>query len=128
MQKAHALVLVLLAPFLVAASGCIALAAGGAAAGGTAYVMGELKVPVEASPERLQSAIRAAGEDLSLRKIQESADGLSGKFVYRTGDDRKITIRYEEEGKDMLEMKIRVGTFGDQSMSMRINDAIQGHL
>lgn len=112
----------------VVSTGCVAIVAGGAAAGGTAYAMGDLKGPVEASPKELRSAIVAGTNDLGLRRISGAGDELEGKYVYRTGADEKVTIRYKAVSDELLEMFIRVGTFGDESMSLRISEAIRSHL
>lgn len=118
----------LMLPLLAASSGCVAVVAGGAAAGGTAYVMGELKTDVEATPKQLRSAIVAGTKDLGLQSISGAGDELQGNYVYRTAADKKVTVRYEMLGDQSAELRIRVGTFGDESMSMRIHDAITKRL
>ena len=105
-------------------TGCVAVLAGGAAAGGTAYVMGDLEAQVDASPRALQSAIVGAGKDLKLNYISGSGDELAGKYVFRNAADDKITIRYEVITNKTSELSIRVGTFGDKAMSLRLHDTI----
>ncbi len=122
----------LLALMLTSASifstGCVAILAGGAAAGGTAYVMGELKVDIEATPAQIRSAITGAGDELNLRSISGAGDEIEGEYTFRTAGDEKVTIRYEVKTDNFAELRIRVGTFGDRSKSVRINDAIQNRL
>lgn len=111
-------------------SGCVAIVAGGAAAavGGTAYVMGDLQVPVEARPEQLERAIKAGGRDFGLQFINGSGGSVSGKYLFRDAADHKITVSYRTKSPVYYEMSIRVGTFGDEAISYRLNQAIQKHL
>jgi hypothetical protein len=113
-------------------SGCVAVVAGGAAvaaAGGTAYVMGDLKVTViDVSASQLRSAISAAGGDLGLRAISGGGDELTGEYLFRNADDEKITVKYQARESGLTDLRIRVGTFGDEYMSQLVNQAIQRHL
>lgn len=118
----------MIAAATILSSGCVAMVAGGAAAGGTAYVMGELKVDIEASPSQLRSAIKGAGKDLNLQSISAAGDELDGEYIFRTAGDEKVTIRYQVKTDKIAELGIRVGTFGDRSMSVRINQAIERRL
>jgi hypothetical protein len=118
----------LLAGMLFQTSGCVAIIAGGAAGGGTAYVMGDLEANVEATAKDMRSAIEEGASDLGLRKISGSGDELEGKYVYRTGGDRKVSIRYASVGPKVMELKIRIGTFGDEAFSRQIYDAIKKRL
>ena len=127
-QIHYLLISLMLASASIVSSGCVAVVAGGAAAGGTAYVMGELKVDADATPAQIRSAIERAGKDMNLRRISGSGDELAGKYTYRTAADEKVTIRYEAKTENYAELAIRVGAFGDRSMSVRINDAIQRRL
>jgi hypothetical protein len=109
-------------------SGCVAIVAGGAAAGGTAYVLGDLSVPVQASSEQLERAIKRGAQDLGLQFINGSGDTTAGKYVFRNADDQKITVSYKTKSPVYYEMSIRVGTFGDEAISMQLNQAIQKRL
>lgn len=109
-------------------SGCVVLLAGGAAAGGTAYVMGELKVSVSASSEQLQSAIVKAGRELGLIAVSGAGDAMVGKYVFRNAKDDKIVVTYEMTGTALAELHIRVGNFGDEVLSRQLEQAIRKHL
>ena len=125
------LLLCLLVPMLTAfaliSSGCIAVVAG-SAVGGTAFVLGDLEVDVDGSPKEVRSAIVAAGKDLKLRSISGTGDELNGLYIFRTAQDDKVTIKYEVISDSLVKLNIRVGNFGDESLSHRINQAIQKHL
>lgn len=109
-------------------TGCVALAVGGAAVGGTAYVLGDLKVQVDASPKAVRSAIVAAGKDLGLNSVSGAGDELTGKYVFRNAKDQKIVISYEAQTPKVCDISIRVGNFGDEALSRRIDQAIQKRL
>ena len=109
-------------------SGCVAIMAGGAAAGGTAYVLGDLTVAVDASSEQLQLAIKSGARDLGLQFINGSGDQTTGKYLFRNASDQKITVSYRTKSPVYYEMSIRVGTFGDEAIASSLNQAIQKHL
>ena len=109
-------------------TGCVALVVGGAAAGGTAYVLGDLKVQVEATPKEMRSAITRAGKHLGLNMVSGSGDELTGKYTFRNAKDEKIVIKYEAKTSTLIDMSIRVGNFGDEALSRRIDQAIQRRL
>ena len=114
--------------FCLQSTGCVAIVAGGAAAGGTAYVMGDLEVPVNASAKEVGRAIVAGGKDAKLIYISGAGDDLTGKYLFRTADDRKVTIKYERMSAVYIKIRIRVGNFGDQALSREVDQAIQRHL
>jgi hypothetical protein len=109
-------------------SGCVAVVAGGAAAGGTAYALGDLTVPVDASPQALERAIERGGQDLGLRYISGSGDETAGEYLFRNAQDRKVTVKYSRMSPVYLEMSIRVGTFGDEQISMSLKESIEKYL
>ena len=106
-------------------SGCVAVVAGGAAAGGAIYALGDLKTDLQAPVGTVRRAIGEAGTALELKPISEDTDQLTGHYTYRTGDDTRITIRYKTLTAETTELSIRVGTFGDEKLSQRILERIQ---
>lgn len=128
-KKIRSLLLICLLPlaaFLL--SGCVAVAVGGAAAVGTSYALGDLTVPILASPEELQEAIKRGGRDEGLQYIKGSGDETSGEYIFRNAEDRKVTVSYQPKSPVYLEMSIRVGTFGDEPISISLKEAIEKHL
>ncbi|MGZ0654060.1 DUF3568 family protein [Coraliomargarita sp. W4R72] len=110
-------------------SGCVAIVAGGAAAaGGTAYALGDLQVLADGTPEELERAIKLGGQELGLQFINGSGDQTEGQFLFRNASDQKITVSYRVKSPVYYEMSIRVGTFGDEAIASRLNQAIQKHL
>ncbi|MBT62603.1 DUF3568 family protein [Coraliomargarita sp. SDUM461003] len=109
-------------------SGCVAIVAGGAAAGGTAYALGDLTVAVDASSEQLEQAIRNGARDLGLQFINGSGDQTAGKYLFRNASDQKITVSYRTKSPVYYEMSIRVGTFGDEAIASSLSQSIQKYL
>jgi hypothetical protein len=118
------LVLPLLLPL---ASGCIAVAAAGAGAAGVFYVKGALKAELDGTPPQVGRACVAALKDLKLPVESSETTELDGKIESHTATGEKITITLESKG-EKTEVAIRVGTFGDEDVSRRILDEIEGEL
>jgi uncharacterized protein YpuA (DUF1002 family) len=110
-------------------TGCAGVLIGGAAGAGTmAYVRGELRDQLRASPAETREAIREALRDLELETTREEADRLSGTFKARTGGDKDVTIYYKRIESDITEIRIRIGTFGDEDLSRTILRKIEDNL
>lgn len=122
------LLALLLAAFtLTLNTGCIAVAAG-AGAGAVAWVKGELRTTVTANLDR---SVRAAGEavrELQFVKVSERKDALEAVIIARSAADRKIQIKLENVGGALTTVKIRVGTFGNEAVSLAILDKIKSNL
>ena len=107
-------------------TGCAALVAGSAAGVGTvAYIKGELKDRLDASPDETRAAIERAAKELRLKELKADADGLSGDYILETGRDDKINVRYEKLGDRSTQISIRVGLFGDENLSRALLDEIK---
>ena len=98
-------------------TGCVAVAAAGAAAGGVAYVSGNLEGYVNASVARTLLSSNLALARMKYLKIKEEADGFSATLTARTGEDTKITIHLNQITETTTEISIRFGVFGDQQLS-----------
>lgn len=118
----------LLVSGLVGLTGCVALLAGAAVGAGTvAYVAGELKAADEVSLDRAWSASLQAMEDLQFKVTKQQKDALAGLLVARRADDTPVTIRVKKQTDKVTELRIRVGTFGDEGLSRLIHDKIKSH-
>ncbi len=109
---------------LVALSGCIAVAAS-AGAGAVAYVRGELDTNLSYDYNKVVNSTRSAIKDLEFNPISENKDALKCVFVARTAMDKKVEITVTNSGKKLTNIKIRVGIFGDEALSMSILDKIK---
>lgn len=127
-KRPRFLALLLLLPSLSLFSGCVAVAAAGAGAASYAYASGALKTVLESPVPRVQAAADAALEELGFTKIESTGDKLSAKVIYRTSQDEKVAVRIETETERTSEVRIRVGTFGDEKRSIRILGEIKARL
>jgi hypothetical protein len=109
-------------------AGCLLVAAAGAAGGVVAYNSGDLEVDLEAGPQQTVDATRAAMQDLDLPILSAYATGLEGKVEARVGTDNKATIKVRGRSERVSHVIIRIGTFGDESMSQMILDKIKANL
>ncbi|MDX2187675.1 MAG: DUF3568 family protein [Opitutaceae bacterium] len=120
---------VVLASLLMAGlqTGCVAVAVG-AGAGAVAYVRGELAGDVASN---LDNAVEAANEaiaGLRFAKVSEKSDALTGTIIARTADDKKVEVKLERVTDNTTKVRIRVGVFGDQAISMQVWERIRGAL
>ena len=125
------LMAVLLAGVLAFNGGCALFLVGGAAAAGAgtvAYVNGELKETEGVAYDTACDATLAAMNDLQCVVVDKSKGPLTTKILARTSSDKKINITLEKQSASVTEIHIRVGTFGDESLSRQILDKIKSHL
>lgn len=118
---------VLLGVSLAGLSGCIAAAAG-AGAGAVAYVTGQLDANLTSDYNKVVDSARNAVKDLEFAKVSENKDALKAVLVSRTAMDKKVEIIITNSGKKLTNIKIRVGLFGDEALSMSILDKIKAGL
>ncbi len=116
---------------LLVANGCaLFLVAGGAAAGaGTiAYIKGELKAIEEASFDHAWEATQSAIEDMEFFVTSREKDAVSAELKARGAGDKKVTVKLEKVTPTLTELRIRVGVFGDESLSRQILEKIRQYL
>ncbi|HVZ66236.1 MAG TPA: DUF3568 family protein [Lacunisphaera sp.] len=123
----QALALVVAASSLIVLPGCI-VAAAGAGAGAVAYVRGELDANLNTDYSKVVESTRRSIKDLEFALVSENKDALKAVFVARTALDKKVEITVENSGKRLTHIKIRVGLFGDESLSVSILDKIKAGL
>jgi hypothetical protein len=112
---------------LAGLSGCLAVAAG-AGASAVAYVRGDLEANLNNEYAQVVDSTRAAIDELEFAKVSENKDALKAIFVARTALDKKVEITIANSGKKLTSIKIRVGVFGDEALSMSILDKVKAGL
>ena len=120
--------LVAFAALAFTGAGCLLVAAAGATGGVVAYNSGDLEIDVEAGPQRTVEATKAAMDDLDLPILSAYASGLEGKVEARVGTDNKATVKVRGRSERVSHVIIRIGTFGDESMSQMILEKIKANL
>jgi hypothetical protein len=121
----QAILTAILITLVTSMSGCVAVLAGGAAAGTVAYVRGDLVDVVNSDLDRTYRASTRAVGSLQYNLIEESKDTLEARIVARTSGDDRVLITLKSEGDQSTRITIRIGTFGDQGLSLRILDEIK---
>ena len=116
---------------LLSSSGCAAVAlliGGSVGAGAVAYVMGELKSTEEASLDSTWQAAQKAIEELEFLVTSKQKDAISAKLIARGATDKKIELILKKVSEDLTEVRIRVGIFGDESLSRLVLEKLKNHL
>lgn len=117
-----------LLPVLALTSGCLVVAAGAAGAGTVAYIRGELEALLPANLDRTTAAANRALQELEFVKVNESKDALVAEIVARTALDKKITIMLTKTSDTTTRVRIRVGVFGDETVSRTLLNQIEKNL
>ena len=109
-------------------TGCLAVAAGAGAGAAVAYVRGQLEATLGSDFERTTNATNQALQQLGIARVSERKDALIDTIVARNAADKKIEIRLENLAQNLTKVRIRVGVFGDESLSIAILDKIKANL
>jgi hypothetical protein len=131
MNCRSALILLLIVSILPGNIGCgVALLAGGAAAGAGsyAYVTGELKATEAVSLENAYQAAQQAMSELEFTVTNKQKDAFYAEVNARRASGKKIKVKLDKESNSVTRIRIRVGTFGDESMSHQILERIKKHI
>ena len=119
---------------LIAGTGCAIFLAAGAGAGvgiGTAeYIRGELKQAYAAPMEKAWNASLTAAEELKMRTTEKSIDNLDQNRLIKgkTDEGKDFQIALEATSQEVTTVKIRIGLFGDEAYSKRIQELIAKNL
>ena len=103
-------------------TGCImfGLAAAGAAGGGyMAYNKGDLEILEAVTYDDAFNAVDATVQDLGMALQEREKKPLIG-IVRAKSHYGKVTYSLENAGEKMTQIRIRVGTFGDQAVQRQI--------
>jgi len=129
-QKLVIILLLIASPAFL--TGCLAAAAvgGGAVAGaGTvAWIEGELKSTEGYPFATVWAATVKAVEELEFIVVNKISDAISGQYECVTADNKKVHIQVKRIGDNITEIKIRVDTFGDKTLSRYILSKIQANI
>ncbi len=126
--------LILLSLTAMAGPGCglfVVAGAGAAAAVGTAqYIGGELKQAYAAPMDITWNASTAAVEELKMSPAEKYIDNLDQNRVIKgkTEELKDFQIALEAMAKDVTMVKVRIGVFGDEEYSKKVQEAIAKNL
>ncbi len=131
-MKLRAILPVLLALALpLTTAGCPAMLFGaGAAVGAGALVWqsGWLRGNIPEPIERVHRAAKSAIADLKAAIEEESLKPPSGTVDGTMPDGRRVVVETRVVGPKETQVRIRVGIWGDQAMSVQIFEQIKKHL
>jgi len=109
-------------------AGCGAVIVGGAAAAGTYYYMdGQAKGTYNSSLNKAYNAAQAACKELQIPVTELSKNGASASVIGSLSDDT-VTISLKLVGDNITEITVRVGLWGNEESSHRIQNAIAKRL
>lgn len=120
--------LLLGATVALTATGCIAVAAAGAAGAGVAWVRGSLEVNLDENLDQTYRATQNAVRGLEFAPISERKSGVDASVLARTALDKRVEVVLKKVGANTTHVSIRVGIFGDEAMSLAILDRIKAAL
>jgi hypothetical protein len=67
-------------------------------------------------------------QDLQFPLTSQGKDALTGELTARTAQDKKVHRQLKKLTKQTTELRIRVGAFGDEALSLLIEDRIKKKL
>jgi hypothetical protein len=127
-KLAKPLILSVLLATMMLSTGCWFLigAAGGVAG---AQFLGSRANSLEAvSLPRLHDASVAALKELKLVIIEDAEDGMVGKIMAMTADDKEVRVKLDRISPETTEVTVSVGVMGDKSRAQQILNAIREKL
>jgi len=95
---------------------------------GMTYSVNTLEALVAASPEEVTTAAKNVVEDMNLTIVSAEKTSLDGRVIARTAQSKTITINVKLKDRNVSHISIRIGTVGNQEMSMLIFERIKSQL
>jgi hypothetical protein len=127
MVKVKLFTLILLCFFLMGCPAPVVFFGAGAAAGvaGYKYYEGALAVIFQSPFMETWDATLKALNQMNIKVESSSHDVTSGKIKARRDDNERVTISLKYKSAQETEGVIKVGTLGDQDVSMAIKEGIR---
>ena len=92
---------------------------------GVTYNLTWLEALISATPEEVTSAAKMMVEDMNLVLVSAESTGLDGRVVARTARKKLVTVTITRSARNISLIKIQVGKFGDESISMLVLEKIK---
>lgn len=109
----------------VGGTGCAAMSSGAATEAGVKYVFGDLKGTLPADVGHTFDVANEVIEDMGLRIERSEVTEIDGDLVAYTARDRKIHLRVDSIDDAQSQLSIRIGSLGDENLSLRIYQRIE---
>lgn len=121
--------LLLILGLAIGSGGCGALLlVGGAGTSAIAFATGELRVTEDVPLSALDTACLFAVERLAYEDIRIERDADRVRFRARTPGGEPVDLRLLAKGPEKTDLRIRIGTFGDESTSRLVLEEIHQSL
>lgn len=128
MNRLRLMVAVLSVALILPLGGCVMVVAGVGGAGTVGYIRGELKTTESASLNKVWRATLKGVRSQKLALVNKKKNSTSAEITARTAKDEKVKITMKKLAKNKTEVRIRVGVFGDQALSISLHDKIKSYL
>jgi len=89
---------------------------------------GDISGYIDALPPQVVAAAEAVAKDMELTIDHASSSQLDGEVRVRTAKGKKIKVDINRYGDNISAVNIKVGTFGDQRLSLQYYNAIRAKL
>ncbi len=95
---------------------------------GFTFLRGTLSGVLASAQPKVETATVAAMEELDFVAVDVVSDKLKGTVNARMADGTKVSVKIQADDFESTMVKIKVGTWGDQSISVQILRHIQKKL
>lgn len=95
---------------------------------GFTFLRGRLSGVLEGALPKVEAATVAAMEELKFVAVDVVSDKLKGIVTARMADGTKVVVKMQAEDFESTIIKVKVGIFGDQSISVQVLRHIQRKL
>ena len=109
-------------------TGCAAAVVGGAAGGAVLFNKGELTSVEQAPVDRVYRASLDAVNKLNLDTVEKSSDTLKAKILAKEKNGDNVNINIEQKPNNLTELKIKIGTTGNEDRARTVLAQIQQEL
>jgi hypothetical protein len=92
------------------------------------WLQGELKTALPHSLERVETATRAAYDELRLVGVDGTVTGTKGALTARMADGTKVRVKLQAAGAEVTIVRIKVGQIGDEAISLQLLRHISSQL
>ena len=127
-QKTFPFSAILLALAVMTSQGCVLLAGAAVGAGGYAYATGHLAKNVDAYHQDVHAAAMEGLKDIGAFVVSDRIGHQKSNIHAESANAKSIKIHIEALTEHASQIKIRVGTFGNEAESLRILNATLNRL
>ena len=120
--------LLVLALALTCLPGCAVAVGVGVGTLGLAYIHGEHRVDVAASPAQTIQVASNTVEDHGFILISSESDELGGEVIARTSNDARVRVTAQRLSSGHSRVWVRIGAFGNERLSDELLTALTERL